>query len=58
MTIQQFASLIMYDRTYVSQVMKGALKPGKKLAMAIEKATNGEVTAAELLKDKDVKEGE
>jgi len=48
-TIQQFAEKVSYNRNYISLVMKGEKKAGKRLAKAIEEATNGEVTAEELL---------
>jgi plasmid maintenance system antidote protein VapI len=53
LTIQQFANIIKYDRTYVSLVMRGKKRIGKRMAEAIELATEGEVKAEELLKISD-----
>jgi transcriptional regulator with XRE-family HTH domain len=50
--LSDFAKIVNYSRQHVSGVMHGTIKPGKKLAEAIEKATNGEVKAEELLKGK------
>lgn len=49
-SVTEFAKEIDYERTHISAIMSGRKKPGKKVARAIEKATNGEVTAEELLK--------
>ena len=48
-TVTELAKQINYERTYVNAVVTGSKKPGRKLAQAIEKATNGEVMARELL---------
>lgn len=46
----EFSASINYDMSYISKIVNGNRKPGKKLAAIIEKATNGEVTVEELLK--------
>lgn len=48
--IVDFAKEIQYGRTYVNEIVTGSKKPGKKFAQAVEKATEGAVTAKELLK--------
>lgn len=48
--LSEFARLVNYSRQHVSGVMHGVIKPGRKLAQAIETATNGEVKAADLMK--------
>lgn len=52
MTVKGFAESIDYSANQISAIIHARRKPGKKLAKAIEKATDGEVTAVELLKDK------
>lgn len=52
LTIKQFCEIIGYSRNQISGVMNGNLRPSPRLAKVIEEATNGEVTVAELLKDK------
>lgn len=47
--IKDFCEIINYSRNQISGVISGKLRPSKKLANIIEKATGGEVTAAELL---------
>jgi len=49
LTVTDFAKQINYGRTYVNEIVTGNRTPGRKLVEAIEKATNGEVTAKELL---------
>lgn len=53
MTVQQFSELLGYSRNHISGIINGRLKPNKRLAKNIELATNGEVTAQELLKEKE-----
>lgn len=53
MKISEFSKQINYGRGYINEIINGTKKPGKKIAEAIEKATNGEVTAQEVLKDKE-----
>lgn len=55
LTIQEFAEKIGYNRHHISRVMRGEQRPAKKLAIAIETATAGEVTAEELLNIKEDK---
>jgi len=45
MSVKQFSETLDYSRTHLSGIIHGKLKPSKRLAKAIEKATNGEVTA-------------
>jgi|LakMenEpi03Aug12_release.lakeMendotaPanAssembly.Ray.scaffolds.fasta_scaffold204368_2 hypothetical protein len=49
--ITHFAKQINYGRTYVNEIVNGTRKPGKKLALCIEKETNGEVTLVSLLEN-------
>jgi hypothetical protein len=51
--VSDFAKTVNYSRQHLSGVIHGTIKPGRKLAEAIEKATNGEVKAEELLKSKE-----
>jgi DNA-binding transcriptional regulator YdaS (Cro superfamily) len=53
LTLTAFCKHINYDVAYISKIIHGNRKPGRKLAEIIEKATDGEVTAEELLKDKE-----
>lgn len=53
LTVTEFAKVINYGRTYINNVVTGTRSPGKKLAKEIERATNGEVTVDELLKEKE-----
>jgi DNA-binding transcriptional regulator YdaS (Cro superfamily) len=48
--VTEFAKIVNYSRQHISAVVHGTLKPGRKVAEAIEKATNGEIKAKELLK--------
>lgn len=50
MSVTEFSKLVDHSRNYISQIVNGKHIPSKKLARAIEKATNGEVTAEELIK--------
>jgi transcriptional regulator with XRE-family HTH domain len=50
MTVNDFAELIGYSRNHISGILNGRLKPNKRLAQYIEKMTEGEVKAEELLK--------
>jgi plasmid maintenance system antidote protein VapI len=49
--ISEFAKTINYDRRYINDVVNGTKIPGRKLAEVIQKATNGDVTVEELLKN-------
>jgi hypothetical protein len=51
-SIVDFSKTIECDRAYLSKIVNGKLKPSKRLAKDIEKATNGDVKAEELLKEK------
>jgi len=48
----EFARLIEYSRTQVSLVENERVKPSKRLAKIIERATDGNVSAEELLNPK------
>lgn len=50
-SITDFAKEVGASRNYISQISLGKLKPSKFLAKEIERLTNGEVTAEELLKE-------
>jgi transcriptional regulator with XRE-family HTH domain len=49
LTVTEFAKKINYGRTYVNEIITGNRTPGRKLAEAIEKETNGEVTIKDLI---------
>lgn len=51
-TVDTFSKKIKCTRNHLSELAHGRRKCGIHLAMVIEQATNGEVTAEELLKDK------
>lgn len=44
-SVTELAEMIGYGRCYVSSVLNGRVRGGKKIAKAIEMATNGAVTA-------------
>ena len=50
MTVKEFSALVDYSRTHLSAIVNDKLRPSAKLARRIEKETNGEVKAEELLK--------
>jgi plasmid maintenance system antidote protein VapI len=52
MTVKEFSELVDYSRTHLSAIINEKLKPSPKLARRIEKETNGEVKAEDLLKGK------
>lgn len=52
LSVVDFSKIIECDRAYLSKIVNGKLKPSKRLAKDIEEATNGEVTASELLEEK------
>jgi hypothetical protein len=56
MTIQEFSEIVDYSRVHISGIINGKLKPSRKLAKRIEKETNGEVTAKELVQNISQKE--
>lgn len=43
MKVKEFGKLIDYAPSYISGVMTGNFKPGKKFIKTIEKATDGKV---------------
>jgi transcriptional regulator with XRE-family HTH domain len=50
MTVKEFSELVDYSRTHLSAIVNEKLRPSPKLARRIEKETNGEVKAEDLLK--------
>ena len=50
MQIKEFAGIIKYDRSSITEVIHGRRTPGRKLIEAIEEATGGLVTRDDLLK--------
>jgi DNA-binding transcriptional regulator YdaS (Cro superfamily) len=50
LSVKDFSEKLDYSRTHLSAIVHGKLKPSKRLARAIERETNGEVTVEELLK--------
>ncbi len=52
MTIGTFAQQTGYNRTYLGQIMSGKAIPGRRCSEALEKATDGYITAKELLDGK------
>lgn len=51
-SITDFAKELMISRNYLNQICLGNQIPSPRLARDIERATKGEVTAKELLKEK------
>jgi len=51
MKIKDFSQILEYDRSQVTQVIGGKRKPGRKMIMRIERATEGLVTKEDLLKN-------
>jgi len=49
MTLNTFADKTSYNRTYLSHIVRGKMKPGRRCAEALERATDGYITAEELL---------
>ena len=49
-SVTDFGKIVNYSRAHISKIIHGKQQPSKKLAEAIEKATNGEVKAKDLLK--------
>jgi len=49
LSVREFSKKVDCSRTYLSQIVHGKIKPGRKLARDIERATNGEVKAADML---------
>ena len=50
MSVTEFSKMVDHSRNYISQIINGKHVPSKKLARAIERATDGEVKADELMK--------
>ena len=48
-SLVEFSQEIKYERTYISSIIHGRNKPGRKFAEAVEVATGGEVTYSEML---------
>lgn len=48
MTMDEFAKRILYTPCYVSQVIRGVMKPGKMFEYLVEKHTKGLVKAHEI----------
>lgn len=49
-SIKEFSEMIGYSRNQISGIANEKLKPSPRLAKVIERATNGEVKAEDLLK--------
>ena len=49
LTVTEFAELINYSRTHLSAVINGTQNASPKLAKLVQKYTNGEVTAQEVM---------
>jgi DNA-binding transcriptional regulator YdaS (Cro superfamily) len=52
MSVKEFSEYMGYSRTHISAIINGHLKPSNGLAKAIERVTEGQVKAEELLKGK------
>lgn len=50
LTIQALADRMHYTRTRLSLLVHGHIKPSRKMAMLIEKETDGKVTLKDLMK--------
>ena len=46
---KEIARKINYNANYVQAIAEGRKRPGKKCAILVEMATNGEVTAHEIM---------
>lgn len=53
MTVTEFSEMMGYNRNHISGIVNGRIIPSRGLAKSIERITNGEVTAEELLKGKE-----
>ncbi len=49
MTVKDFSSLVQCNYRYMSRIMNGHVKPGKRLAQDIEDLTDGQVKLIEQL---------
>lgn len=52
-TVKKFSEMLDCTRTHLSEIIHGRRAPSRRLAKDIEQATNGEVTAEELLKERE-----
>ncbi len=50
MSITEFAAKIHASRAYISHIINGKKKPGIRLALDIERGTEGLITAESLMK--------
>ncbi len=50
MSITNFAKELKVTRAYMNRIVRGKIKPSRLLAEEIERRTNGEVKAEDLLK--------
>lgn len=48
MTVKDFSELVEYNPCYISRVIYGHVKAGKKLSRIIERATEGKVKKDEI----------
>ena len=53
MTVKEFSEIVECSRNHISQIINSGTKPSKRLAKDIERATNGEVKAEDLLNPKE-----
>lgn len=49
LTIKQFAESIDFEPSYIAAIARGKVKAGRKVARIIEKATEGEIKAEEVI---------
>lgn len=49
-TVKEFGDYLGYSRAHMSLVVNEAIRPSRPLALSIERATNGQVKAEDLLK--------
>ncbi len=55
LSMRAFSKMIDYSIPHLSWCLSGKYKMGRKLAKAIETATNGEIKATDLLKENAIK---
>jgi plasmid maintenance system antidote protein VapI len=53
MTVKEFSQIMDYSRTHMSSIVNGTATAGIKLAKRIEKFTDGELKAIDLMKEND-----
>lgn len=51
LTLKKFAKAIDFSPSHITNYLVGRTPVSRKVARAIERVTNGEVTAAEIMKD-------